>query len=153
MPEQHRPSINGGRKAAAATAPAGTAKHQHAGSGCRSCIPDISCRIIHIDELLLHYVELLEAVRVLWVRNISDMLEYLSCIDGLPSIPVMLSCCFLQCKGLQRCRRGSSAQQSGHRSEIGLKEPITHLVDPCSACMHHWVGVDQWLIHDDASAL
>lgn len=83
---------------------------------------------------------------MLWVRNISDMLEYLSCIDGLPSVPVMLSCCFLQCKGVQRCRRGWSAQQSGHRSEVGLKEPITHLVDPCSACMDHWVGVDQ--IHE-----
>lgn len=56
---------------------------------------DMAALVIHRDKLLLHHVQLLKAVGVLWVCDVSDMLKYLGSINGLTSISVYF-CLLLQ---------------------------------------------------------
>lgn len=48
--------------------------------------PDMACAVVHRDKFLLHHVQLLEAVRVLGVCDVPDVLENLGCVDGLAAI-------------------------------------------------------------------
>lgn len=47
--------------------------------------------VVHRDELLLNHVELLQAVGVLGVCDIPDVLEYLGRVDQLA--PIDVRCC------------------------------------------------------------
>jgi hypothetical protein len=60
----------------------------------------MSCAIINSDELLLHHIQLLQAVRVLRVCDITYMLKDLSCIDWLP--PIYISSYLLQLRQQQQ---------------------------------------------------
>lgn len=55
-----------------------------AGRGARRAPPDAPPVILHLDQLRLHHVELLQAVGVLGVGYVPDVLEDLQRVDGLP---------------------------------------------------------------------
>lgn len=110
------------------------------------CLLDMPPLVIHRDKLLLHHVQLLKAVGVLWVCDISYMLKYLGSINGLTSISVCL-CLLLQQQGNGSAdRQPSLAWQYAY---IDHMDDGPHLVHPGFACMHDRIWVDQsihWLV-------
>ncbi len=57
----------------------------------RSCygrfiLPGATAFVIYADEVLRHNVQLLKAVRVLWICDVFDVLEHLQRVDELTTV-------------------------------------------------------------------
>lgn len=78
-------------------------EQQAAGGVCRGCTSllgrrcfaqwhslDHACGVIYVYEPLLHHIQLLQGVGVLWVCDVADVFVDLQGIDRLP---LALSCC------------------------------------------------------------
>lgn len=73
------------------TRPARQAQLQAEGAAAGQHLLDVAGPVVHRDELLLNHVELLQAVGVLGVCDIPDVLEYLGRVDQLA--PIDVRCC------------------------------------------------------------